>query len=268
MARENYASMHGQVIQKPKIYQNAEGRLIRGLLAIKVIRRFGVGNPNGGTFDTVIILSANEEIVQKMSELKTFDLVDIKGVVSTANTKRYYTCEHCKHENITDGVATYITPIYVCKRESVAELDGLELLRERAEISNQIMIIGTVCKGPDPVGANAFQSTITQYILAVNRKYRIREDSPDKKTDYPWIKTFGEQAKKDMDALHVGSEVFINGSYQSRSVAFKGTCENCGEEYTIDDRTSEIVPFSVEYLSNFNSIDSNEDNDDAHSSVD
>ena len=68
------------------------------------------------------------------------------------------------------------------------------------------------------------------------------------RTDYPWVKSFGEQANQDAVHLQEGATIYVSGAIQTREVARTTICANCGEEYIWKDTASEIVPYSVEYL--------------------
>ena len=64
----------------------------------------------------------------------------------------------------------------------------------------------------------------------MNRKFRIQTDPPEIKTDYPWVKSYGENAKEDKNRLRVGSEVYIDGCLQARSVQRHAFCGQACDE--------------------------------------
>jgi hypothetical protein len=92
---------------------------------------------------------------------------------------------------------------------------------------------------------------VTQYQLAIERKFTIREDDPNIRTDYPWVKSYGQNAINDKDRLHLGSQVTVDGCLQARSVNRHATCSTCGCVYDWKDRALEIVPYETEYNNNF-----------------
>ena len=48
------------------------------------------------------------------------------------------------------------------------------------------------------------------------------------KADYPWVKSLGEQAQKDSEALRMGSLVLVDGSIQAKNSFFvKRKCDYC-----------------------------------------
>lgn len=257
MARENFVLLHGQIQSKPKIYQSTEGNLARAILAVKVLRRpylNGNGEVLGGRLhiDCPIIMSGNEELIKKITYMKQGDMVDIRGVLTTREVLKSTICKKCGTKNTVQGNSVYITPIYICQREKQLDtMAGFELLKERNEISNVVLLIGNLCRPPQIYHDSSIKYSSCQYQIATNRKYHIRDNgAADVRTDYPWIKSFGEQADQDAIHLQEGATIYVNGSIQTREVARTTVCEHCGEEYVWKDTASEVVPHSVEYLEN------------------
>lgn len=255
MARENFVILHGQIISDPKIYQAEDGTLTRAITAIKVLRRpyiNGNGEVIGGKLhvDCPIIMTGSVDFIRKFSEMQQGDMVDIKGVVTTREVTKSTICKKCGHKNSVLGNSVYITPIYACKRENkLNPVTGFELLKERNEVSNIFILIGNLCRPPQFYKDESFNYSTCQYQIAVNRKYHIRDMGTDeRKTDYPWIKSYGKQAQQDALRLQEGSTIYVIGGIQTREVQRSTKCEECGEEYTWKDTASEIVPYSVEYL--------------------
>ena len=67
--------------------------------------------------------------------------------------------------------------------QNVTDAQALELLKDSCEISNQAMIDGTLCRDPQSFTSKKGKTT-TNYQLAVNRKYFIKDGDPMVKTDY------------------------------------------------------------------------------------
>lgn len=249
MARENLVFLYGQVQVVPKIYANKSGELIRGIFSVKVLRRQHGEQNSNLYFDSPIIVSMNEDVIKKISKLSKGDMVAIKGVLTTKEVTKSASCDNCKTLNKYPGVSVFITPIHILKCENeLTEAEGITNLKENNELSNIAMGIGTLCREPEVI--EGFKTPCTQYQIAVNRKYHIKEDSPDTKTDYPWLKVYGKQAESDAAALHTNSTIYYSGSIQTRQVKRKMVCESCGAEYDYEDRATEIIPYSVEYLAN------------------
>lgn len=252
MAIHNYALMYAQVVQAPRIKYNEETKEYeRALCAICIIR----GKRNAGDEtkylkkDKPIIFSTDPEIIKEMAEWKQNDIVEVEGTIATMRVKKPLICSHCQSKNYAIGDLTFINPIFAKKRESTPnEEAAINILKENQEISNKVFLVGRLCKDPKKVTTKSGM-TITQYPLAINRKYRVKNS--DDTTDYPWIKTYGENANEDMKRLHSNSLVYIDGMVQARSIVRKQKCEECGEIFQWPDKTVEIVPYAVEYLNDY-----------------
>jgi len=262
MAKENYAFISGQVCFKPKVYVGRDGIPLKATMLIKTIRRHYVRNNlapinNNNMFDVIPVTTFNVDIINLCMKIVQGDMVEMRGVYTTKeNTKKIF-CEKCGEEIRTEGVTTFITPIYlrvVDKISSDKEPNGfnpseaIDMLKDRAEVSNTIKIIGTLCREPEKsIGTRL---VTTQYQIASNRRFRIKEDDPEARTDYPWVKSYGPQAESDAEVLHTGSVVYIDGLLQARKITKNRICPSCGHVNAEEDTAYEIVPYSVEYLLN------------------
>ncbi len=262
MAKENLALQHGFVQGKPRIYQDNDGNPIRAMFCVEVMRRpsDNAGYNERKRFDCPVYITDNQEIIKKVAELEPLDVVDIKAVVTTMQVKKYpKACPECGYDDYElQGQYGYLTPLSVRKCGHVeTQKEGVEMLGENREYSNLVLCIGTVCLDPRLYTDEAGKC-VCQYPLAVNRKYRISMDDPESKTDWPWVKTYGEQARLDSEILKEGATVYVNGSYQVRKITRTVTCPNCGKTYQFPDSVSEIRPYSVEYLFNNKQKDDDE----------
>lgn len=257
MAKENFVLLHGQVYDKPRIFVDDAGIMKKASFAVKVLRRPYV-RANGAittgklNIDIPVIMTMNPEIIRQCVDLCKGDMVDIRGVYTTREVKKKTICPH-GHENISAGNFTFVTPIYICRREQqLSDTDGMDLLRKRSEISNMVHIIGTLCREPEQhdFSEGIKKSSIVQYQLASNRRFHIKDAKDSERTDYPWVKTTGKQAQEDLQHLHTGSVVYINGAIQTRDIERTITCSVCEETYNIKESVCEIWPYSVEYLMN------------------
>ena len=254
MAKENLVILHGQIIKPVQVYSTTNGDLFKGQFAMQVIRRPRTSSGEFTTnikFDCPVVMTRNEDLIKQMAQFKQGDMVDVRGVLSTREVIRSAICPHCNKENKWPGNAVYITPIYMCRREQeISNEEAMKLLKERSEISNLCMLIGTLCRDVSYYKDEKKRS-YAEYQLAVNRKYRIIEDPETTKTDYPWIKVFGKQALKDTECLSTNSTVYISGAIQTREIDKTNVCEFCGGKYKLEDeKATEIVPYSTEYLAN------------------
>ena len=64
---------------------------------------------------------------------------------------------------------------------------------------------------------------ITQYQIAIMRKFHVREDPPEIRIDWPWVKSYGDNAVKDAQRLTTGAEVLIDGYLQTKKGTRKRT---------------------------------------------
>lgn len=251
--RHNNVTLYGQVYKEPRILTDANGKYTRGMCPINVIRGIrDFGNHiNNLRYDCPIIMTGDPEKIAEMSTWKLYDMVEIKGTITTKEVNKNTTCPHCKEKNSVEGNVVFISPIYLSVRETgITQEEGLELLKKRIEISNCAMIIGALCRDVETY-TNSKGLTTTQYQLAVNRKFRLKDDAAEIRTDYPWVKSYGEIGEDDAKFLHTGSIVLIDGMVQTREVDRTTVCPHCGESYNWKDNALEIVPYSVEYLQNF-----------------
>ena len=254
MARENTVILHGQVRGKPKIYLNPEGKTIQVSFFLKVLRRpflTGEGQTNIGNLrvDSPIIITRDEELINTCVNFAEGDMVDIKGVLVTRNVKKESICPN-GHTKVDIGTSVFIVPQYVCRRETHLSVpSGDMLLRERCEVSNICMIIGSLCKDPDFYEFDENTgSCVAQYQIASNRRYHIRDGHEAERTDYPWVKTINRQARDDKAHLKKGSSIYINGAIQTREVERELVCPVCGEKYQKKEMVCELFPYTVEYL--------------------
>lgn len=252
MAKHNCVHLYGRVIKDPQILKNDNNEFIKGVCPITVIRgQRETGNKlNHVRFDAPVIMSGDPERVKEMSSWKTGDMVEIKGSITTKEIRKRSFCKHCGGENIVEGNIVYINPIYLDKRETnLSEKDGVELLKRRCEISNEVSLVGKLCREPDFYKQDDLVTT--QYQIAVNRKFYLKDDIAENRTDYPWIKSFGKIAESDRKALRKGSVVLIDGMIQTRETKRTTKCIHCEKNYTWGDSALEVIPYSVEYLQEF-----------------
>lgn len=130
--------------------------------------------------------------------------------------------------------------------------EALGFLMERREMSNEIQLIGNLCA--DPVSWQ--NGMVTAYQLGVNRKFYLKDDDPSTSTDYPYIRSMGQQADNDIEALHEGSLVLVDGFLKIRRFKRVTVCPYCSQKKEWTDKVLEVVPYSVEYLLDY--VDGNE----------
>lgn len=249
--RENSVWLHGQVYGQPKVFLNKEKEPVKARFTMRVIRRAKTlnGMPNDDIRLDYIVISTSDlaHIEYCRQNIREGDMVDVCGVYTTHNVTKIFQCPHCETNNVMPGVLSYITPLYLCAREqSLSELDGVALLKERNEISNNIFVIGTLMS--DVAYYEDDSQKYSQYCIEIGRKFWIKTDPADLKKDYPYVKSYGILGKRDKEYLKKYDHVHIRGSLATRSFDRKRICEHCGEEFTFRDSTMEIHSYSVDYL--------------------
>ena len=255
MAKHNYVSLYGQVTREPQIIKNDEtDEYLRGICPIMVIR--GIRSANSETqqtkYDNPIIMSGNPEQIKRMAEWRVGDMVDVKGAITTKNVLKTKTCDHCGTKNKKNGTVVFVNPIFTEIRErNQSSKQAAELLKSRSEISNIVFALGHLCNDPKsyitPKG-----TLLTTYEIAINRKFRVQEDATDARTDYPWVKSYGNIATEDAKSLKTNSLIYVDGFLQTRKIEKNCVCEHCGETFKWPDSSMEIVPYTTEYLRNYN----------------
>lgn len=157
--------------------------------------------------------------------------------------------------------------IRITARKEPEKEDVNKYLKAMGEVSNHVFAMGHLCA--DPVyNPKDNGGRVCTYQLAINRKVYIDQDGPAVRTDYPWVKSLGNLADQDRDALKKGSLVFIDGSLQARrDFNVKRICEACGEVCEVKGRAMEIVPYSVEYLEGCNKPNQDENEEEFEDEV-
>ena len=255
MAIHNLVINYAQLKQAPQIaIDRNTGIPINGYVVVKTIRadRFiDDGNDSPIKEDYPIIFTTDPAILQEMQTWSKNDMVEIKGTFATRKINKSQTCPKCGTRVEKEGELSYINPIYAKKRAHVSNDDDAHAnLVENREISNIAFMLGRICIEPKKI-VTAKNKVIVQYPLAVNRKYRNKFDEIDEKTDYPWIKEYGEIAANDLEKIHVNTIVFVDGCVQARTIKRACTCPNCKIKFEWPDKTMEIAPYSVEYVDNY-----------------
>lgn len=263
MGRQNIAFLYARVSKKPVIARNKEtGEYDYGMAYVDTVRglRSVEDDVRFVKHDHPLIMSREKEMLDMMCEWSENDIVFIKGVITTKTIEKTTFCEHCTQEdgsqtvNKVKGNFIYITPIFMEKIKSYGEdkIGAKEDLVLHREISNQVYILGTLVREPK-LFTTAKGVQITQYPIALNRKFTIRTDDPSIRTDWPVVKSYGERAREDKVYLQLGSDIMLDGFLQARTVHRRTKCPHCGQEYNWDDHSMELVAYDVEYVSGFKS---------------
>lgn len=241
MAKENSIVLIGKIINNPSLSYSSEKDLFQLSFVMEVHRK-----NERIDFPEVNIFGLEEEqaytLEKNLNDHKD-SYIMVRGMIATRYKEITVTCPNCGEINrvsyLHTEISTIIPPLI---------LHGYYSEKDLAEYSNRASVLGIVCSAP--IKRQSTNGTsITQYQIAVDRRFRIKEQD-DSKDDYPWIKSFDNAAEKSFKHLKVGSQIYINGCIQTRETTRAANCANCNSKITYNVTIAEIVMTSVEYLSN------------------
>ncbi len=251
MARENYVHLYGTVNGYPEIMYSASGNAV-AMIYINVVRSkrpTGDGKEYAMTGAMPLIMTQDPDMIKKIEVLEDKSTVILAGVISCIPLTKTVNCTKCGAEYSKEITMVYIYPWYLekCGQLSSQE-EVISFLSEKRPISNICKVSGTVVTKPKKIKTKE-GLYVVQYQLALNRKYKIPLD--DESADYPWVKTYGDNARSDYKRLYIGSKVSIDGCIQTRRVTVEKKCPSCGESFKWRNMATEMVPYSTEYDSNY-----------------
>jgi single-stranded DNA-binding protein len=255
MARLNDVWLYGAVSSEPSIARDINGNAVRGMFRLSVLRSTRKSGEKTSTenlvWDYPLILSVDADIVNKMSKLKKFDIVELSGSFVRAEISKNKTCSHCGKINSIASTLYFVNPIFMAKRNSkdMTEYEAAAIVQDNREISNHINVLGNLCNDVNYFESGNIRSSV--YQIGTERKRFITADNPTVRSDFFVVRTFGHNAKMDNLCIHKGSMVAIDGYLHFKKFGRKSKCVDCGEEFEWEDSTMEIVPYIIEYLANF-----------------
>ena len=240
MARENSFTFFGELESAPVVLFNEETKTNRVTFTLKTIRRNGRND-----FPKISVYSLNEEMARSyVSKLKPGTFVQVRGMLSTKMVQKPVRCEKCGEVSMIDAlqseVISYGNPFILSERVNPADI---------VEFANVGCLIGSLCTDIQRKD-NANGGTAAQFQMAVNRRYRVSELEKGTRTDYPWIKVFGNTADECLKRLKKSSQVYISGAFQTRDINRHVKCSRCGEAMVYAERVGEVVPIGIEFLNN------------------
>lgn len=249
MAKENYIYLIGQVKKPVTFKYDVQQNPIKAQFVLTTIKRNIYDNAGMYTpkYDYLYVETQHPEVIRTCTRIKQFDFIEVKSILATRNVMRGTVCSQCGHTVLQQGVLDYIEPVYVgIRAHANSGSDGAEYLRNCAEASNILKLIGVVCREPEFYTYDN-GTEYAHYNLAVNRKLFV-EGQPETTADFPWVKTYGAQAEDDKKAIKQGSLLYIDGYVKSEKVKKEVTCEACGYKFDFEHAVMVVRPFSVEYL--------------------
>lgn len=259
MAKENSVLLHGVALSDATVRVGNDNTPIRAMLYVRMVDRTRSDNGKDEIqYTTAFIYSGSPKVIEKMSEIAAGDLVDVYGTLTTARVPKNRKCPVCNSMNTAMGDVTYVSPLYVCRREHGLTQDEInQKLLERSEISNRVYAIGNICAGLEYNDKNGTGNPALRYQLAIPRTIRVHDDTANTETDYPWVLATGYQALEGKDALRIGSVVYLKGHLRSKEQIKEIQCSSCGNVFTSQDfPLMRISPHFTEYLHNCNFPDS------------
>lgn len=248
----NDVRLYGQIMEEPRFYLRRNETLPhKCVLSVKTLSRFNNSSDKSRiVYDEIILMTENPDMIQyARRNLQINDIVYIKGILCTADTTRKLICSECGSEFTELGYTCYVHPIHIVLIESqVSDDQGYVLLRQNAEVSNEVILDGRVCTEI----AYYEERRVANYKLAVKRPFHILEDSADKKADFPVVNTYFDQAESDWKYACKGTRMNVKGSIRVRAVERKVCCPECGCMEDVTYRILEVVASGVGYTSDWN----------------
>lgn len=241
MAKENSIILIGKIMDNPTIAYSEKYQSYKISWKMEVFRR------NQRTdYPRIKIYGLNkfiaERIIEDLKSNKNAYTI-VRGMISTKMVQKFVKCPNCGKEKsvfiLETDVIAFAPPVVLAGNYNSEELK---------ELSNNANIIGIVCS--DPFKRNCSSGTsLTQFQIVIHRKFHVKEQS-ERKDDYPWVKTFSNQADESAAHLKIGSQIYINGALQTRESQRNTVCDECKSKITYSENVAEIVPYNIEYLSN------------------
>lgn len=238
MARENSFTFIGQVVNVPIVLLNEESNNYRITFTLLVVRRKGrTDYPKINVFDLT-----EEEARNYVQIMRPGVFAMIRGMIATSVVKKPIRCEICgkisKIDTLNTEVISYGRP-YVMKEKP----DPKEIV----EFSNRGIVLGSLCTEVyRRDGVNG--GPAAQFQIAISRKYHTMDMKEDKRTDYPWVKVFGDVALDCLKRLRRSAQIYSMCAFQTRDVMRHVKCEHCENLLVYEERVGELVPYDVEFL--------------------
>ena len=275
MAIENKVLLNGQMVDAELFTTEKDGEEIayKIILTMLTLRSYEVpGGRRHYRKERIKVVLRDEKQIQALYRLpaEVGCFMEIYGILCTVPKPKRFTCDHCGNDIITHGISTFVRPLLFRVTESLEQLgaDDIDkinedrvfgMLLDRLPVSNVVTVIGNVFRNPE----YAPQEGVCTYGIAVNRSFHILEDPEDIRSDFPWVKSFGENANRDYQYLKdrlpdkQGTTVYVRGSLQGReNYIRKIKCPFCDGVSEHEDRegTIEIIAKDTVFLRNYNDV--------------
>lgn len=242
----------GRIYERPQFYyRKGDASPYKCILRIETIVRYANSmNRDNIVTDVVPLRTESTEMIQKINDtaLEMNDIVIIKGVISTGDIMRKIICCDCGEEFTDLGVVCFVHPTFFKRLyTNLTEADSRRELMEFSEMSNDVKASGKVCS--DVTYSEEYHNA--SYKLSVKRSYRIKEDPPEKKRDYPAVITYSKQADEDSKRVHIGTKMVVKGSLRVREIEKHVHCPECSALNVLNYAVSELAASNIEYTANW-----------------
>ncbi len=258
MAKENFVSLRGQLRQEVKYVVDSDtGEIKNAIFRLTVLRRDIRDRANNFSpkIDKPIISTNDPEIIRQIQKLKLQDIVEVKGVYKTRFITKRCRCPKCETVNAFDTSFPTVTPLFVgkcCELDTTTE--GTNYLKDCAEISNIVKMIGRVCidEGDIVYAETDRGDRYAKYKIAINRKFfDTTAMDPDDHTDYPVVYSYNEVADQDIAMLTKGTLIYLDGYLHTMNYEADVQCCECGELFKVPMQRMNLTPYSNEYLRDY-----------------
>lgn len=255
MAKENYVSLRGQLRKEVKYFVDpTTGDVKNAIFQLTVMRRDIRDRANNFSpkYDKPLISTTDADVIRQIQKLNVGDIVEVKGFYKTKYVTKRCSCPRCATVNAFDTNFPTVVPLYVGKCvELSTTTEGTDYMKNCAEISNIVKIIGRLCiDKEDIVYAETDRGDrYAKYKIAVNRKYfdQTAVDEEDH-TDYPVVYSYNEVADQDMAMMKKGTLIYLDGYLHTMKYDADVVCCECGEKFTVSMQRMNLTPYSNEYL--------------------
>lgn len=238
MARENSFTFIGQVINVPIVLLNEESNNYRITFTLRVVRRNGrTDYPKINVYDLT-----EQEARNYVQMMRPGVFAMIRGMIATNVVKKPVRCEICGQISKIDTLHTEVISFgkpYVMKEKPDP--------KDISEFSNRGIVLGSLCTEVfRRDGANG--GPAAQFQMAISRRYRTKDMKTENRTDYPWVKVFGDTALECLKRLRRSAQVYVFCAFQTRDVMRHVKCEHCENLLVYEERVGELIPDGVEFL--------------------
>lgn len=204
---------------------------------------------------TVNKLKKDKSVYENLRDMQPLvDIYEVTGVYVANAGYLEYDCNECG-EHIQEEVKNmpFVFPksAYCIKRleQETEHKEVSEYLKEHyEETSNRVFIMGHVCGDIPSISSNTDLARV-RYCLGISRHVYINLQK-NIKSDFPYVYSYGEQAKTDAKYIKKGSLVLVDGFIRTTVSSKDSTCPLCGKLQKVETKRIDIVTYNTEYLRN------------------